>query len=154
VLNRSFRKASSWDDECIRIRTDQLIDLIVQVWPVPEGRMSGTERTERRPTRRIDVADLIAAGLIDEGATLHARRRRFADQTATVLLDGSLDMGGVRYATPSAASGALAGATDGWGFWLIDPTTKRSLDDIRNDYIDERDVDVEDDQEPDQDDDE
>ena len=42
----------------------------------------------------------MAAGLLDDGVTLHARGRRAAGRTATVLSDGSLDVDGVRYSIP------------------------------------------------------
>ena len=71
-----------------------------------------------------------------------------------MLPDGALDVDGVRYSTPSGASRAVSGTSEnGWWFWLTDPKTKRSLHDLWREYVDQRDVDVEDDDTPDDDED-
>ena len=155
MLNRQLLEQAKdgWDDEHIRARTEQLINVITEIWPVPEGHQSRTERIERRPTRKVELADLMAAGLLEEGATLYARRRRVAERTATVLSDGALDVDGIRYSTPSGASRAVSGTSEnGWRFWLVDPKSKRSLNDLWREYVDQRDVDVEDDDSPDDED--
>jgi hypothetical protein len=74
MLNRQLLEQAKdgWDDEHIWARTEQLIDVIIEIWPVPEGHQSRTERIERRPTRKVELADLMAAGLLEEGATLYA----------------------------------------------------------------------------------
>ena len=96
MLNRRLLEQAedNWDDQRIRDRTDWLIDAIAEIWPVPEGYKSHTERIERRPARQVELADIMAAGLLDEGATLYARGRRVAGRTATVLSDGALDITG------------------------------------------------------------
>jgi hypothetical protein len=155
MLNRQLLEQAKdgWDDEHIRARTEQLINVITEIWPVPEGHQSRTERIERRPTRKVELSDLMAAGLLEEGATLCARRRRVAERTATVLSDGALDVDGICYSTPSGASRAVSGTSEnGWRFWLVDPKSKRSLSDLWREYVDQRDVDVEDDDSPDDED--
>jgi hypothetical protein len=154
MLNRQLlEQAKDRWDECIRARTERLINVITEIWPVPEGHQSRTERIERRPTRKVELADLMAAGLLEEGATLYARRRRVAERTATVLSDGALDVDGSRYSTPSGASRAVSGTNEnGWWFWLVDPKSKRSLTDLWREYVDQRDVDAEDDDSPDDED--
>ena len=155
MLNRRLLEQAKdgWDDERIGARTEQLVDLITQVWPVPDGYKSRTERIEPRPMRKIELADLMAAGLLEEGATLYARGRRVAERTATVLSDETLDVDGVRYLTPSGAARAVSGTNvNGWRFWLVDPKSKRSLHDLWLEYVDQRDVDVEDDDPPDDED--
>ena len=152
MLNRQLLEQAKdgWDGEHIRARTEQLINVITEIWPVPEGHQSRTERIERRPTRKVELADLMAAGVLEEGATLYARRRRVAERTATVLSDGALDVDGSRYSTPSGASRAVSGISEnGWRFRLVDPRSKRSLSDLWREYVDQRDVDVEDDESPD-----
>ena len=155
MLNRQLlgQAMDGWDDEHIGARTERLIGVITEVWPVPEGHQSRTERIERRPTRRVELADLIAAGFLAEGATLYARRRRVAGRTATVLSDGALDVDGTRYSSPSGALRAVSGTSgNGWWFWLVDPISKRSLTDLLGEYVDQRDVDAEDDDSPDDED--
>ena len=154
MLNRRLLEQAQdgWDENHIGARTERLVDVITEVWPVPEGHKSRAERIERRPTRKIELADVMAAGLLEEGATLYARRRRVAGRTATVLSDGALDVDGIRYSTPSGASRAVSGTSEnGWWFWLVDPKNKRSLHDLWREYVDQRDVDVEDDDAPDDD---
>jgi hypothetical protein len=148
MLNRRLLEQAedNWDDQRIRDRTDRLIDAITEIWPVPEGHKSHTERIERRPARQVELADITAAGLLDEGATLYARGRRVAGRTATVLSDGALDVDGVRYSSPSGAARAVSGTSvNGWWFWLLEPKSTRSLRDLWRQYVDQRDVDAEDD---------
>jgi hypothetical protein len=152
MLNRRLieQAANQWDDELIRKRTDRLIDAIIEVWPVPEGYKARTERAERRPARKVEMADVLGAGLVEEGATLYARGGRSAGRTATVLPDGALDVDGVRYETPSGAARVVTGRiVNGWGFWLVDSKSKRSLHDLWREYVDMRDVDAEDEDVPD-----
>jgi hypothetical protein len=89
MLNRRLLEQAKdgWDDERIGARTKQLVDLITKVWPVPEGHKSRTERIEPRPMRKVELADLMVAGLLEEGTTLYARGLRVAERTATVLSD-------------------------------------------------------------------
>jgi hypothetical protein len=148
MLNRQLlgQAEDHWDDQRIRDRTEHLIDAIIKIWPVPEGLTSHVDRIERRPARRVELADIMAAGLLDEGATLYARGLRAAGRTAIVLFDGELDVDGVRHSTPSGAARAVTGTSvNGWWFWLLDPKSKRSLSDLWQEYIDQRDVDAEDD---------
>ncbi len=149
MLNRRLLEDAKdgWDVEHIRARTNRLVDVITEIWPVPKGHKSQTERVERRPMRKVELADVLAAGLIEDGATLYARRRRVAGRTATVLSDGTLDVDGICYSTPSGASRAVPGTNEnGWWFWLVDAKSKRSLHDLWREYVDQRDVDVEDDE--------
>jgi hypothetical protein len=64
----------------------------------PGGPPLNRRPRERRTRRRIDLADLLSAVLLEEGATLYARRRRLAGRTATILPDhdrNALDQGDV-----------------------------------------------------------
>jgi hypothetical protein len=148
ILNRLLldQAPDGWDEKQIQDRTQQLASTINQIWPVPDGHTSQTERIDRRPSRQVELADIMAAGLLDEGTTLYARRRRLAGRTATVLPDGTLDVDGTRYSSPSGASRAVSGTNEnGWWFWLLDPKSKHSLHDLWRKYVDQRDVDADDD---------
>ena len=148
ILNRQLLDEAQcvWDDDRIRARTDRLIATLLEVWPVPAGHHSDTPAVARRPRRKIGVADLINAGLIEEGAILYARRQRVADRTATVLPDGALDVEGVRHATPSGAARAVSGHSEnGWVFWLIDRESRRGMMALWREYVDQRDVDADED---------
>jgi hypothetical protein len=145
MLNRRLLDAcvGGWNDDQIRSRTERLIDSILQIWPAPAGHRVAMTRAEHRPARKVELADLISAGMIEEGATLYARGRRPGGVTATVLPDGALEVRGVRYATPSgAAKATTGGSVNGWTFWLLDLKTKRTLKDLVQEYVDQRGVDA------------
>jgi hypothetical protein len=150
ILNRQLldQAEDRWDDDQIQSRTERLICTVLDLWPVPEGHRSGSAQLARRPRRKIDLTDLIGAGLLQEGATLHARRQRVADRIATVLADGALDIDGIPHRTPSAAARAVSGNSEnGWTFWLVDASSRRSLMDLWREYTEQNDTDTDDDDE-------
>lgn len=125
-----------WDEAAIRARTKALTDDVLQIWRVPEGHKSdvGVQATERR--RKIEIADLMGAGMIEAGATLHARSGRHSGRTATVLPDGRLDVDGEEFGTPTGAATAIRGKmANGWTFFLVDLESKRRLKDVWRDYV-------------------
>ncbi len=140
MLNRRLLKHAidGWDDEHIRARGERLIDTVIDIWKVPVGHRVAITRVARRPAHKIEIADLIGAGMIDEGATLHAPPGKFGGRTATVLSDGALDVNDVRRATPSGAARVLTKTqVNGWSFWLVDLKSKRSLKDVMQEYVEQ-----------------
>jgi hypothetical protein len=147
-LNRKFSETSCeiWSDASIRQRTDDLAKIIVEIWPVPNGHRSpqGTQQTHY--SHRVDLSDLISAGWLQPGTVLYPRQKKFADTTATLLSDGSLDVGGKIYSSPSDAAGAIVGSVrNGWWFFLVDPQTKKDLRQVRTAYLESISADGEDD---------
>jgi len=137
-LNRRFAEASceTWTDASVRQRTDELAKTIVEIWPVPEGHRSpqGTQQTHY--SHRVDLSDLISAGWLQPGTILYPRQKKFADKTATLLSDGSLDVDGKIYSSPSDAAGAIVGSVrNGWWFFLVDPQVKKDLRKVRTAYL-------------------
>jgi hypothetical protein len=152
-LNRDLLQSAGplWTDESVRSRTESLIDVIIEIWPVPEGHRAGFSGGAGRLGRRVDLADLINAGSLEPGMTLYPRHKRFADRTATLLPDGRVDVDGKAFAAPSPAAKSITGrSTNGWWFFLVDAAARRSLKDVLADYVDRLALDVEDD-EPDDD---
>jgi len=149
----------AWDEDSIRGRTAELTEDILSIWRVPSGHRSmfTEERAERK--RKIEIADLMGAGMISAGATLYARRGKFAGRTATVLSDGRIEVDGEEFTTPTGAATKIRGRmTNGWLFFLVDPESKRRLKDIWHDYVDQTmaeadEVEVGDDDDDDDDDD-
>lgn len=138
MLNRELLKGSevAWTDTEIRKRSDCLASLIIEIWPVPEGHTSGFAHEKPTPRHRVDVLDLLNAGFLDQGAVLVPRRKKFEDIEATVLVDGRIDIGGAVHGSPSEAAKAITGKqTNGWWFFLVDKPSKRSLRDVRRDYL-------------------
>jgi hypothetical protein len=148
----------SWDDEKVRARTEVLTRAVVEVWPVPEGHTSvfGATDSQRQGPQRVDLAALMGAGLLEPGSTLHARRKKHAHRTATVLPDGRIDVDGTAFDTPSGAARHISGHSEnGWWFFLTDPQSRRSLRDLAHDYVDQTSAEIDDElSEEDEDDDE
>jgi len=133
----------TWTEDRIRLRTKAMIKAVVEIWPVPQGHKSAFAKAEDRPREKVDIAALIAAGLIDPGATLWARRKAHSHRTATVLPDGRIDVDGAAFQTPSGAAKHVSGkGENGWWFFLVDPTSRRSLSDLIHEYIDQTSADV------------
>ena len=134
-----------WSDDKIRIRTTKLVDSVIAIWPVPPGHQSTHAQAVSRPRHRIGVADLIAAGLIEPGATLYARGTAHSDRTATVLPDGRLDIDGEQFDTPSGAARSITRkSVNGWWFFLLSPGGRRNLSDLFEAYVDQTAGDVDD----------
>lgn len=136
-LNRELcKREDDWTDEAIRSRTVAITALIIEIWPVPPGHRSGVSHQKSKPGHRVDVADLIAAGLVTPGMSLYPRRKRFADRIGTLLNDGGIEIDGTTFATPSGAAVSLTGRpTNGWSFFLVDRNSRRSLRDVWRDYV-------------------
>lgn len=142
-----------WTEDSIRGRTDDLIQSIVEIWPVPVGHKSNFGAQSERPRHKIEVADLIGAGLLEVGTTLYARRKKHSHRTATVLPDGRIDVDGVAYASPSGAATSISGKSEnGWWFFLLSPATRKSLSDLWHEYVDQTAVDVDEADMPEEDD--
>lgn len=142
-----------WNEDTIRRRTDDLIQSIIEIWPVPAGHKSNFGAQAERPRHKIEVADLIGAGLLEVGTTLYARRKKHSHRTATVLPDGRIDVDGVPYASPSGAATSISAKSEnGWWFFLLSPTTRKSLSDLWHEYVDQTAVDVDEADMPEEDD--
>lgn len=158
LLNRELLKSAkeTWTDSMIRNRSESLANLIVAIWPTPQGYKSGFTTEKVRPRHRVDLSDLISAGCLHVGMTLTPRRKKFMSKTATLLGDGRVDIEGVVYSSVSEAAKTLTGASvSGWWFFLVDKQAKKSLRDVRIEYLESiaAESDVDDDETDDDDDD-
>ncbi len=156
-LNRELLKKAGdqWTDEAIETRTQELIEAITQIWPVPPNHKSGFS-SDRKPRlrKKVRLADLINAGVLTAGMTLYPARKKLSRHVATLLADGRVEVDGVVYERPTEAATAIAGKrTGGWWFFETDQTSGTSLRKIRRDYVNAMAADDEDD-EPDDDDEE
>lgn len=155
ILNRDLLKKAGdqWTEQAIQARTKGLIDIIVQIWPVPPNHRSGFSHDKPSRHKKVKLADLINAGVLMPGMSLFPRRKTFSDKVATLLPDGKIEVDGVGYESPSPAASKIVGHhTNGWGFFLTDQSSKRTLRNVRRDYVDAMAVDAEDDDEDDEDD--
>ena len=91
--------------------------------------------------RRVTVADLLNAGLIEAGAKLRFRRKRIGKTYyATVTDKGRIRLAsdGEEFRSPSRAAMVAAGmrAVDGWLAWLV-IDQDRMLDAVRQEFLDQ-----------------
>lgn len=147
LLNAELASTTSWDGDAISSRGLRLAREFCEIWRSSEWFANGkhpelpdlqtmVRDTERLPPEggggtRPRLFDLIGAGLLDDGETLYAKRKRVL-ATATVLGDGRLETEGEVFSTPSAAATRVAGTSEnGWLFWLAERDGELvSLDDI------------------------
>lgn len=148
MLNRELLKSAgdNWSDAGIRKRSDDLSKIIIEIWPAPPGHRSGFAREKVVPRHKVDLSDLLSAGRLQAAMLLYPRRKKYADSVATLLPDGRLDVGGKIFASPSEAAKTITGANEnGWAFFLVDQQSKRSLKDVRLDYLESLAIDADED---------
>lgn len=153
LLNRDLLKKGSdqWTEKAIRDRTQNLADIIIQIWPVPPNHRSGFTSDRQKIRKTIYLSDLISGGALEPGMSLFPRRKKYSGRVATLLPDGRVEVDGAAFTSPSDAATAMTGhRTNGWAFFLTDQASRRSLRTVRRDYVNAMAVDVEDD-EPDDD---
>jgi hypothetical protein len=128
----------AWTDAKVKARTQALAQAILEIWPVPAGHRSGFGRTQEQPKRRVGLADLISAGILEPGTTVYARTKAHRGKTATVLPDGRIDVDGELFSSPSGAARSMAGRNmNGWWFFVLSPGSRRSLSDLFQEYVDQ-----------------
>ena len=66
--------APPWTHEGIRARTDSMIQMILEIWPVPAGHRSDGGPGRVKVHRNLDLADLLNAGLLTSGMILFPDR--------------------------------------------------------------------------------
>ncbi len=137
LLNRDLLRVADdvWDESTIRDRGDRLTKLLVRVWSVPEGHRSHVAAGSDVAHPRAQLSDLVAAELLSPGAVLHAKPAKAHGVTAVVMPDGTLEVDGISYSTPSGAAKAVLGrSANGWSFWLVDPQTRLDLGDVAGEH--------------------
>ncbi len=110
--------------------------------------VSGPGGSQVRKIFRVELSDLIAASVLTSGIHLVPRRKKHADRIATLLPDGRVEIDGTAFSNPSEAATKIAGKqTGGWWFFLVDPASRRSLRDVRNEDVRAMSLEAEDDEE-------
>lgn len=136
---------TEWNAPKIRARTSGLAQAIVEIWPVPIGHKSSFGKAAEQPKRRVAVADLIGAGLIEPGSTIYARRKSLVGRSAVVLPDGRIDVDGHLFETPSGAARWISGKSEnGWWFFNVGQTDKRALAEVLNEYLEQTSEEIDD----------
>ncbi len=135
LMTRDPRQRVEWDEAQIAERTATMTTALLETWPAPAGHNPDpVKRTEQEAVGSVTLRDLVASGHLAVGAKLIARDGEYGGYTATVTADGTLEMGGKSYVSPSgAARDVLGRAVNGWTFWR--PIEGGKLLDIRQKYL-------------------
>ncbi|MFW0783597.1 DUF262 domain-containing protein [Gordonia sp. CPCC 206044] len=122
---------SEWDEFAIDSRTDELIDVLLAIWPVPEGHQGVVVDPQAKANGWVEIKHLLAAGLLRSGDQLVPRPGQYVTQTATILEDGKIEVDGQRFSSPSGAAAHIrGGSTNGWKFWRV--ADGRQLEEVRD----------------------
>ena len=139
LLNSKLLKdyaLKQWDEAGIDQRTRQAIDAVLAIWPVPPGHKVQIAREQATTSVTVEIADLIGAGYLASGQTLYSRPGQFGGHTGQILSDGRIEVAGQIFESPSRAGIFIRKkSTNGWHFWRLDPNGRRSLKDVRAEYL-------------------
>jgi len=137
LLNKRVQDSgkNGWSEELIRARTDELTSMILEIWKVPEGHISKVNRAKEDAPQKINVIDLISAGLVQPGQTLYPKMNRYKGRNAQILVDGRIDIEGSIYDSLSLAGSHIRKKnTNGWTFWLVQESPRERMFDLRDKY--------------------
>lgn len=136
-ITQDVTKNETWNEELISLRTEQMSEDVIEIWPVPEGHVGVKSNSESSVGTSVSVADLVHAGMLEPGQLLYSRRIIHAGRHASVGSDGRIYLDEQPYMTPSGAAKALSGSVSeaGWWFWLVDVNGEKSLSDLRREYL-------------------
>lgn len=124
-----------WTEELIKDRTTSLIHTMIEIWPVPTGHKSVVVMESDEKQVKVEVIDLISAGLVSAGQTLYPRQSSVSGQTAQIMDDGRISVEGEVFDSLSMATyKVLKSGRNGWTFWRLDEKTKQNMSDLRNQY--------------------
>lgn len=123
-----------WDEALIDQRTSALIDVILKVWPVPDGHQGRVVDPQTKAQEWVEVKHLVGAGLIAPGSVIISNHRDFRGIEAVVTADGHIELDGKRFSSPSGAGKHLRKrAMNGWYYWSM-PDGRR-LRDVRAEFM-------------------
>lgn len=137
LINKQIQELGKfgWDEKKIQERTGKLIQTILSIWPVPEGHKSVVVQGSNEEPVRVEVIDLLAAGLVSAGQTLYAKDLKLSGRTAQILEDGRIQVVGKVFNSLSLAGAEVrTRSANGWTFWLVDEKTRKSMADLRDEY--------------------
>lgn len=144
---------TSWNEDLIKKRTLLMVEKIMEIWPVPAGHKSIFTRDRSEQQVRVQVIDLISAGMVSPGQLIYAKPGKHKGHQAQILDDGRIEVDGLICDSLSLAGRQLLkGTLNGWTFWLVDEKTKKSMADLREEYreligLEEGESDIDDDTE-------
>lgn len=137
LINKRVQKLgeNGWGENQIKLRTQELIETIVNIWPVPLDHRSRMVSEKREKQVQVAVVDLISAGLVSAGQTLYPKQHKHAGKVAQILDDGRIECENNTFDSLSLAGIQIRKMnTNGWTFWLVDEKTRKSMSDLREEY--------------------
>jgi hypothetical protein len=109
---------------------------MTEIWPVPTGHKSVVVMESKEKQVKVEVIDLISAGLVSAGQTLYPRQSSVSGQTAQILEDGRISVDGEVFDSLSMATyRVVKNGQNGWTFWRLDEKTKQNMSDLRKQYL-------------------
>lgn len=131
VIKRTEQE--DWDEELIDERTKVLVDVLLRLWPVPEGHHGKVVDPQTKAGDWVELKHLMEGGFLTAGDRVVATHRDYKGTEGVLTADGAINLDGKRYTTPSAAARALRKrATNGWYFWAV--ADGRRLRDVRTEF--------------------
>jgi hypothetical protein len=139
LLNSRLLKdygSRQWDEAGIDLRTEQAIDAILAIWPVPPGHKVQIHRAQTDTSVTVEIADLIGAGYLVSGQVLYPNSGKYGGHFGTILSDGRIEVEGQIFDSPSGAANFVRKKpSKGWYFWRLEQNGSRSLKDARAEYL-------------------
>ena len=136
LINRKLldQHRDEWSETQIDIRTQELAETVCLIWPVPEGHSVPLTETKAPGRSRINLIDILDAGLLQGGTTVYPRKENPVCGSAIIHADGSIEIDGESFPSPSAAAKRVTGrSTNGWTWWLVgEGDSKRELLEVRD----------------------
>lgn len=93
-----------WTEARIDRRTSELIDVLLRVWPVPEGHEWRVVDPQTKAQDWVELKHLIEGRQLSAGDVLIATHRDFGGVEGAVTADGHIELDGKRFRTPSGAA--------------------------------------------------
>lgn len=125
---------SEWDEAAIDARTAQMIDVLLDVWPVPEGHRGQVVDPQTKAGDWVQLKHLVEGGMLQTGDVLTATHRDFVGREAMIGEDLRIHLDSRSFDTPSGAAKHLRKrATNGWSFWAV--ADGRRLRDVRREFL-------------------
>lgn len=138
LLNNKVQDAGKdgWSEEMIRNRTEELTAMILDIWKVPKGHVSKVNREKSESSKRVQVIDLISAGLIHPGQKIFPHAKKYEGISASILVDGRIELNGIVYDSLSGAGVSVRGSsTNGWWFFAMDKPSGPRLSELYKSYL-------------------
>ena len=131
AIQRADESGGGWDENVIEERTEAMISDLLSLWPVPEGHHNGGRHGSAGAVE-VTIKDLMAAGLIAGGQTLHGSGAH-PHAFATVRDDGLIEVDGRPFDSPSGAARMATHrrAMSGWWFWRVGDGSGPRLSELR-----------------------